>query len=52
MRTANCPVAACRGMCDQNMNDKRKDKIGVLTVMSRIDGRCKKGLDGYGQEEG
>jgi hypothetical protein len=36
------------------MNDKRKDKIAVLTVMSRIDGRCKKGIanDGYGQEEG
>lgn len=35
-------MAACRGMGDKNMNDKRKDKIVVLTVMGRIDGRSKK----------
>lgn len=47
-------MAVCGGMGDQNMNDERKDKITVLTVMSRIDGRRKKGIenDGYGQEGG
>jgi hypothetical protein len=42
VRAAECPVAACRGMGDKNMNDKRKDKIVVLTVMGRIDGSSKK----------
>lgn len=52
-RTAECPVAARRRMEDQNMNDKRKAKIAVLTVMGKIDGRCQKSTasEGYGQEE-
>jgi hypothetical protein len=35
------------------MNDKRKDKIAVLTMMSRIDEWCKKSeaIGGYGQDE-
>lgn len=47
-------MAACRGMGDQNMNDKRKDKVAILTIMGRIEGGARKSTasEGYGQEKG